>query len=69
MVEHSTPIRRSPRPGRPDGTSQPGVYVARWTDEDSGPHTVTIPAASEQAVRDQLEPLVASNSLTIRRVS
>jgi hypothetical protein len=71
MVEHSIPIRqaRAPRLGRPDGTSEQGVYVARWVDEDTGPHTATVQALSEQAVRDQLEVLVASNTLTIRRVS
>lgn len=67
MVEHSTPIRRA-RPGRPDGTSEVGVYVVRWTDEDTGPHTAQVSATSAQVVRDQLEPLVGA-TLDIRRVS
>lgn len=68
MVEHATPIRRSPRPGRPDGTSEQGRYVARWVDEDTGPHEVCLSAGSEQEIRDVLEPLIGSNSLIIHRV-
>lgn len=68
MVEHATPIRRAPRPGRSDGTSEQGRYVARWTDEDTGPHEVVLSAGSEQEARDALDPYVGSNSLTIRRV-
>lgn len=70
MVQRQvTPIRRAPRQGRPDGTSETGRYVARWTDEDTGTHVAEIEATSEQAVRDTLEPYVGSNSLTIRKVS
>lgn len=69
MVQHITPIRRAPRPGRPDGSSEVGRYVARWVDEDMGQRTATVEATSEQAVRDQLDPLVGSNTLTIRKVS
>lgn len=69
MVQHVTPIRRAPRPGRPDGTSEAGTYVANWTDEDTGPHEAVVEAGSEQAVRDLLEPYIGTNSLTIRKVS
>ncbi len=69
MVQHITPIRRAPRPGRSDGTSEAAVWAVRWTDEDTGPHTATVRAADEQAVRDALEPLVGSNSMVIRKVS
>lgn len=69
MVQHITPIRRAPRPGRPDGMSTLGEYVARWTDEDTGPHTAHVRAGSEQDVRDQLDPLIGSNTLIIRKVS
>lgn len=69
MVQRITPIRRATRPGRADGTSEIATWAVRWTDEETGPHTVVIPASDEQAVRDQLEPLVGSNSMTIRRVS
>lgn len=69
MTRHIVPIRRAPRPGRPDGTSRAAQFAVRWTDEDTGPHTATVQATSEQDVRDQLEPLVGSNSMTIRKVS
>ncbi len=69
MVQHVTPIRRAPRPGRADGTSEAAVWAVRWTDEDTGTHTATVRAEDEQDVRDALEPLVGSNSMTIRKVS
>lgn len=69
MVQHVTPIRRAPRPGRADGTSEAAVYAVHWTDEDTGPHRATVCASDEQAVRDVLEPLVGSNSMVIRKVS
>lgn len=69
MVQRVTPIRRAPRPGRADGTSEAATWAVRWTDEDTGPHTVTVTAVDEQAVRDQFEPLIGSNSMTIRKVS
>lgn len=69
MVHSITPIRRAPRPGRADGTSEAAVYAVHWTDEDTGPHTATVRAVDEQAVRDELEPLVGSNSMVIRKVS
>lgn len=69
MVQHVTPIRRAPRPGRADGTSEAALWAVRWIDEDTGAHTATVAALDEQAVRDQLEPLVGSNSMTIRKVS
>lgn len=69
MVQHVTPIRRAPRPGRPDGVSEAAVYAVHWTDEDTGPHRATVRAFDEQAVRDQLEPLIGSNTLTIRKLS
>lgn len=68
MVERTPIIPRRPRQGRPDGSSEQGRYVARWTDEDTGPHVVQVAGASEQAIRDQLEPLVGA-TLDIRRVS
>lgn len=69
MVQHITPIRRAPRPGRADGTSEVAQWSVRWTDEDTGPHTATVFAVDETAVRDALEPLVGSNSMVIRKVS
>lgn len=69
MVQYITPIRRAPRPGRPDGTSETATWAVRWVDEDTGAHTVTVRAGDEQAVRDALEPLVGSNSMVIRKVS
>lgn len=69
MVQNITPIRRAPRTGRADGTSEVATWAARWTDEDTGPHTVVVRAVDEEAVRDVLEPLTGSNSLTIRKVS
>jgi hypothetical protein len=69
MVQHITPIRRAPRQGRPDGTSELARYAVRWTDEDTGPHTAEVLAYDAQDVRDQLEPLVGSNDMVIRRVS
>lgn len=69
MVQNITPIRRAPRPGRTDGTSEAATWAVRWTDEDTGPHTATVRAKDEQAVRDTLEPLVGSNSMVIRKVS
>lgn len=69
MVQHVTPIRRAPRPGRADGTSEIGRYAVRWTDEDTGIHVAEVLAYDEQDVRDQLEPLVGSNSMVILRVS
>lgn len=69
MVQHVTPIRRAPRPGRADGTSEAARWAVRWTDEDTGTHTAIVPGPDEQAVRDQMEPLVGSNSMTIRKVS
>lgn len=69
MVQRITPIRRAPRPGRADGTSEAAQWAVRWTDEDTGPHTATVYAIDEQAVRDELEPLVGSNSMVIRKVS
>jgi hypothetical protein len=69
MVQRVTPIRRAPRPGRPDGTSETALWAVRWTDEDTGPHTAQVRAESEQDVRDQLEPLVGSNDMVIRKVS
>lgn len=66
---HITRIRRLPRLGRSDGTSEQGMYAVRWTDEDTGPHTAMIPAQDEQQVRDLLEPLIGSNTLVIRKVS
>lgn len=69
MVQHITPIRRAPRPGRADGTSEIARWSVRWVDEDTGPHTAEMLAYDEQDVRDQLEPLVGSNSMVIRKVS
>lgn len=69
MVQHITPIRRAPRPGRTDGTSEAATWAVRWVDEDTGIHTVTVHADDEQAVRDTMEPLVGSNSMVIRKVS
>lgn len=70
MVEQNlTPLRRSRRIGRPDGSSLRARFVARWTDEDTGPHEALIEADSEQNVRDLLAPYVGSNDLTIRRLS
>lgn len=69
MVQNITPIRRAPRPGRADGTSEIARYAVRWTDEDTGPHTAEVLAYDAQDVRDQLEPLVGSNSMVIRKVS
>ena len=69
MVQHITPIRRAPRQGRTDGTSELGRYAVRWTDEDTGPHTAELLAYDAQDVRDQMEPLVGSNDMVIRRVS
>lgn len=69
MVQHVTPIRRALRPGLADGTSEAALWAVRWTDEDTGPHTATVSAVDEQAVRDQLEPLVGSNDMVIRKVS
>lgn len=68
MVQNATPIRRAPRPGRTDGTSEAATWAVRWTDEDTGPHTATVRAEDEQDVRDILEPLVGSNSMIIRKV-
>lgn len=66
MSENSvTRIRRALRPGLPDDTSVPGVYVARWTDEDTGVHTVTMVAESDRAMRALLEPFVSSNDLVV----
>lgn len=69
MVQNITPIRRAPRPGRADGTSEAATWAVRWTDEDTGPHTAIVPGISEQDVRDQMEPLVGSNDMVIRKVS
>lgn len=69
MVQHITPIRRAPRPGRADGTSEAATWAVRWTDEDTGAHTAVVRAVDEEAVRDELEPLVGSNSMVIRKVS
>lgn len=60
-----TRIRRNPRPGLPDNTSVPGVYVARWTDEDTGVHKVVMIAESDRAMRAMLEPFVSSNDLVV----
>jgi hypothetical protein len=64
-----TLIRRTPRQGRPDGASEIARYVARWTDENTGRHTVELLATSEQDVRDQLEPYISSNDMVIRKVA
>ena len=69
MTQHVTPIRRAPRPGRTDGTSEIGRYSVRWIDENTGPHTAEVLAYSDQDVRDQLEPLIGSNDMVIRRMS
>lgn len=69
MVQNITPIRRAPRPGRADGTSEAATWAVRWTDEDTGPHVALVSGVDEQDVRDQLEPLVGSNSMVIRKVS
>jgi hypothetical protein len=69
MAHRVTPIRRAPRPGREDGTSEIGRYAVRWTDENTGPHTAEVLAHSDQDVRDQLEPLIGSNDMVIRKVS
>lgn len=69
MVQNITPIRRAPRPGRADGTSEAATWAVRWTDEDTGPHVALVSGVNEQDVRDQLEPLVGSNSMVIRKVS
>lgn len=69
MVEQNHENRvRARRTGRTDGTSEPGRYVARWTDEDTGPHEARMTATSEQAVRDVLDPYVRSNDLTVHKV-
>lgn len=60
-----TRIKRYPRPGLPDNQSEPGVYVARWTDEDTGVHTVRIQADSASAARQALEPFISSNDLVV----
>lgn len=60
-----TQIRRNARPGLPDDQSEPGVYVARWTDEDTGPHVVRIQAGSARAARASLEPYITSNDLVV----
>jgi hypothetical protein len=49
--------------------SEAAVYAVRWIDEDTGPHRATVCAIDEQAVRDQLDPLISSNTLTIRKLS
>lgn len=59
---------RMPRQGRPDGSSEPGTYVGRWVDEDTGPHMAQVQAASEQDARDSLDPLVNNNTLIVKRV-
>jgi hypothetical protein len=69
MPQNVTRIRRAPRPGLPDGTSEPGVYAVHWTDEATGPHRAVVRAQTEQDVRDQLEPLIGSNDMVIRKVS
>lgn len=59
---------RAVRPGRPDGTSVKARFVATWKDDDTGPHEVRMTAASEQEVRDEIEPYIGNNTLKIRRL-
>ena len=64
MVD-TIPIRRALRPGRADGTSERGVYVACWVDDDTGRHWVQVVGACAQDVRDLLEPYIGNNTLTV----
>lgn len=69
MVEQNRfPRSRAHRGGRTDGTSHKAHFVARWVDEDTGAHEVTLSADSAQDARDLLDPYVQSNTLTVHRV-
>lgn len=63
---HLVPSRvRAARPGRIDGTSQRGVYVVRWEDEDGNKRESQVEAESSEDALCQMASRADTSSLLV----